>query len=67
MSTEKRKKKARGRPPEHVTEPIPDTFENILKTVVRTVTQEELDAVLEEEKRGKDKSRGEDDVVKGAK
>ncbi len=67
MSTEKRKKKARGRPPEHDSEPIPDTFENILKTVVRTVTQEEIDAVLEEEKRDKGKSRGEDDVVQGAK
>ncbi len=50
VSTEKRKKKARGRPPEHDTEPIPDSFENILKTVVRTVTQEEIDAALEEEK-----------------
>ena len=67
MATEKRKKRGRGRPPEHDTDPIPDTFENILKTVVRTVTQEEIDAVLGEEKHDKDKSRGESDVVQGAK
>ncbi len=41
-----RKKKARGHPPEHDTDPIPDTFENIVKIVVRTVTQEEIDAAL---------------------
>ena len=45
---------------------LPATFEEIMQSVVKTRTPEELEAIMEEEKRDKDKSRGEDDVVQGA-
>ena len=50
MSTEKRKKKARGRPPKQETPQLPATFDEIMQSVVKTRSTEELDAILEETK-----------------
>ena len=50
MSAEKRKKKPRGRPPENNHIPLPASFEEIMQSVVRTRTPEEIAEMLEEEK-----------------
>ena len=44
------KKKKRGRPPEKVIEPIPDTFENVLKAVVQSLPKLEVLAHPPEER-----------------
>ena len=49
--TQKSKKKARGRPPKQEIEPIAASFEEVLQSVVRTLTPEELEAMLEDEKK----------------
>ena len=50
MSTEKRKKKVRGRPPKQETPQLPVTFDEIMQSVVKTRTPEEIEKMLEEEK-----------------
>ena len=50
MATEKRKKKARGRPPKQETPQLPATFDEIMQSVVKTKTPEEIEAMLEEER-----------------
>ena len=60
MSTEKRKKRPRGRPPESEEVnfiPLPASFDEILQAVVRTRTPEEIEQMLAEERdeRGRDK------------
>ncbi len=50
MAAEKRKKRPRGRPPEHNPIPLPASFEEIMQAVVRTRTPEEIAEMLEEEK-----------------
>ena len=61
MSTEKRKKKRpRGRPPEQEVPFLPATFKEILQRVVQTRTPEEIQEIIDEEKRkhdGDDKRR----------
>ncbi len=62
VSTEKRKKRPRGRPPESEEVnfiPLPASFDEILQAVVRTRTPEEIEQMLAEERdenRRRDKS-----------
>ena len=51
MATAARKeKRPRGRPVRPAPEPIPDTPENIIKTVVRTRSKSERDRILKSAK-----------------
>ena len=54
MSAEKRKKRPRGRPPEHEEVFLPATFKEILQRVVQTRTPEEIEAIMEEERKKND-------------